>query len=82
MDLLGYLASGLNLISMTMKDLRLLRALSLVANGLFVIYGLMLHAYPIVVSCSIAVLIHAYQLHRITRLSATQAGHAMTHTCS
>lgn len=64
---LGYIASGVNLVSMGMKDIRLLRGLSLTANAIFVVYGIQLGSSPIVISCSVATLIHAYHLLKLGR---------------
>ena len=62
---IGYVALVLNLISMTRKDMVYLRWLSLLANGLYIVYGILLKAPPFILGCSIAVSIHAYQLYQI-----------------
>ena len=60
--LLGYGALVLNLLSMTRKKMVYLRGLSLLANAIYVVYGILLEALPIAIGCGIAVLIHGYQL--------------------
>ena len=64
-NLIGYSGLILNLSSMAMKDVMLLRILSLIANGIYIIYGILLAAPPFIIGCSIAVLIHAYHLRII-----------------
>jgi hypothetical protein len=62
---LGFLALTLNLTAMTMKDILYLRILSLVANTIYIIYGLLLGAAPIVMGSLVAVVIHAVTLYRL-----------------
>lgn len=62
---IGYSALALNLFSMTRKNMVYLRALSLMANGIYVVYGILLNAPPFIIGCSIAVGIHGYQLYMI-----------------
>ena len=60
---IGYAALLLNLTSMTMKNMLYLRYLSMIANGMYVMYGIGLNAWPIIIGCSIATLIHGYQIY-------------------
>ena len=62
---LGSAALLLNLISMNMTSMLMLRWLSLSGNLLFAIYGLLINAIPIVIGTSIAVAIHGYHLLKI-----------------
>lgn len=62
---IGYSALVLNLVSMTMKDVVHLRLFSLVANAIYILYGILLQAPPFIIGCSIAVLIHAYHLKKL-----------------
>jgi hypothetical protein len=62
---LGFLALTLNLTAMTMKDILYLRVLSLVANTIYIIYGLLLGAAPIVAGSFVAVVIHAVTIYRL-----------------
>lgn len=66
-DILGSVALLLNLISMNMTSMRLLRLLALLGNALFAIYGLLLGATPILIAAGIAVGIHGYHLFKITK---------------
>ena len=61
-DFIGYTALVINLTSMAMRNVLLLRGFSAVANFIYVIYGIILGAMPIVVGCSIAVSLHAYHI--------------------
>ncbi len=60
---LGYSAICLNLASMAMKNVLCLRLLSLLANGIYIFYGILLNAPPLIIGCSIAVIIHAYHIY-------------------
>lgn len=62
---LGFLGLILNLISMTMKDIFFLRFLSLAANTIYFVYGLLIGATPIIVGSAIAVIIHAARIYKL-----------------
>lgn len=62
---LGFLALSLNLTAMTMKGILYLRILSLVANVIYIVYGLLLGAAPIIAGSSIAVVIHSVSIYRL-----------------
>jgi hypothetical protein len=62
---LGFLALILNLTSMTMKDILYLRVLSLLANTIYIIYGLLIGAAPIITGSFVAVVIHSVSIYRI-----------------
>ncbi|MEL7001421.1 MAG: hypothetical protein AAFN93_01665 [Bacteroidota bacterium] len=47
---------------MTRKNMVSLRIISLLANGVYILYGIRLEAPPFIIGCSIAVLIHLYHL--------------------
>jgi hypothetical protein len=63
-DIVGYLGLVLNLLSMTMKEVLYLRILALLANTIYIIYGLLLQAVPFIIGCTVAVAIHAYYIHK------------------
>jgi hypothetical protein len=63
--MIGYVALTLNLVSMSMSNLLYLRVLSLIANAIYIGYAVLLDAPPLVVGCSIAVVIHSYGIFRI-----------------
>lgn len=62
MDAVGYIALLLNLYSMSVRGERRLRTISLVANLIYIGYGILLRATPIIVGCTVAVLLHLYRL--------------------
>lgn len=61
---LGYFALVLNLFSMTRKSVISLRVVSAAANGIYVVYGILLNAPPIFIGCSIAVAIHLWHIYQ------------------
>lgn len=73
-DALGFVALSLNLTSMAMKDILHLRTLSLIANGIYVVYGSLIGAVPIIVGSSIAVGLHAVNLYRLKRRGSAENG--------
>jgi CHASE2 domain-containing sensor protein len=48
-----------------MKEILYLRILSLLANAVYIVYGSLIGAIPIVVGSSIAVGIHAVNIYRL-----------------
>lgn len=62
---LGFLGLTLNLTSMAMKDILYLRVLSLIANSIYIAYGLLIGATPIVIGSFIAVTIHAVNIYKL-----------------
>jgi hypothetical protein len=62
---LGFLALTLNLTSMTMKNIFYLRVLSLIANSLYIVYGLLIDAAPIIAGSFVAVVIHAVSIYKL-----------------
>jgi hypothetical protein len=66
-DAIGYSALSLNIISMGMKNILYLRVCSLLANSMYVIYGILLYAMPMIIGGSIAVLLHTYRIYCLIR---------------
>lgn len=64
-DIIGYSALVINLFSMSRKRENQLRIISAVANFLYIIYGILLSALPIVIGCAIAVGLHLYRLRNL-----------------
>lgn len=64
-DSIGYAALVVNLYSMSTKGEYKLRLISLIANIGYILYGSLIHATPIIVGCSIAVLLHGYHINRL-----------------
>ncbi len=61
-DIIGYTGLGLNLYSMYTKGEFKLRLFSSIANLVYIIYGLLIEALPIVIGCSVAVFLHIYRI--------------------
>jgi hypothetical protein len=64
-DAIGYGGLVINLYSMSTKGEYKLRLISLIANIVYILYGALISATPIIVGCSIAVFLHGYQLRRL-----------------
>lgn len=61
----GYLASVLIAVSMFMKDIIKLRFINLVGSLCFVIYGLIIKAYPVALTNIVIVIVNLYYLYKI-----------------
>lgn len=64
-DIVGYTALLINLYSMSVKGEYRLRLISAIANFIYIIYGVLLSALPIIIGCAIAVLLHLIRLRRL-----------------
>ena len=64
-DSIGYGGLVINLYSMSAKGEYKLRRISFVANVIYIIYGALISAAPIIVGCTIAVFLHGYHLRRL-----------------
>ncbi|MEQ6123243.1 hypothetical protein AAON49_03450 [Pseudotenacibaculum sp. MALMAid0570] len=64
-DSVGYLGLVLNLYSMSKSGEYKLRLFSLIANVIYIIYGFLIAANPVIIGCMIAVGLHAYHLRKI-----------------
>ena len=64
-DCIGYGALVINLYSMSTKGEYKLRLISLIANTIYILYGALISATPIIIGCTIAVLLHGYNLRQL-----------------
>ncbi len=64
---LGFLGLILSLASMSMKDILYLRFLSLAANSIYIIYGVLIDATPIIAGSIIAVIIQAIRIYKLNQ---------------
>lgn len=64
-ELVGYAASILIAISLTMTDIYKLRIINFLGCLMFVIYGLNLRVYPVALANSIIILINIYNLYKL-----------------
>lgn len=61
-DCIGYIALLINLYSMSTKGEYKLRIYALIANLLYIVYGTLINAAPIIIGCVVAVFLHAYHI--------------------
>lgn len=66
-EILGYLASIFIACSLLMKDIKKLRYINSIGCILFVIYGIIIEAYPVALMNGFCVLINLYYLIKITK---------------
>ncbi len=63
-DIIGYIASIFVLISFMMKDIDILRIVSIVGCVFFLIYGYCSDAYPTIVVNIMVIILNLYQLYK------------------
>ncbi len=64
-DIIGYAGLGLNLYSMYTRGEFKLRFFSMLANLIYIVYGALIQAMPIVIGCSVAVILHVYRIRTL-----------------
>ncbi len=69
-EVIGYLGSGLVILSLLQKSILRLRTIGLVASLTFLIYSVSIEAYPIAVVNIVAASIHLYYLRKLVRLKS------------
>lgn len=67
LEFIGYAASGLIAVALMMSSLLRLRIINLAGAGLFALYGLLIHAYPVAALNALIVGINIYHLRRMLR---------------
>ncbi|EGR2795995.1 hypothetical protein DU976_08880 [Vibrio navarrensis] len=70
-EILGYAASIMVAISLTMKDIVRLRVLNFIGCGLFTAYGLMIDAWPVVVTNGFIACVNVYFLAKMQQEKKT-----------
>lgn len=65
--LLGLAALGLSLLAMMMKNILILRIFSAAANFIYIIYGYLLGAPPLVIGGAIVIVIHGFHIRKLMR---------------
>lgn len=63
-DLIGYVGSALVVLSFTMRRIVPLRIISMTAAVIVCVYGLLIHAWPVIITNAVIVVIHAFFLYR------------------
>ncbi len=64
-EILGYLASTFVVISLLTSNIKYLRYLNMTGCILFVIYGVLISAYPVAIMNAIAFFINVYHLYKL-----------------
>jgi hypothetical protein len=67
LELFGYAASALVVVSLMMSSLLRLRVANLVGSATFALYGVLIHAYPVAATNGFIVLINLYYLRQMLR---------------
>lgn len=65
LECIGYLASVLCVVSLLMSDVKKLRWINLIASAIFVIYSLIVKAYPVALTNAMIVIADIYYLIKI-----------------
>ena len=72
-ELLGYFASAMVLLSFFMKNIKMLRAVNCFGCSLFVAYGSFLESIPIIITNVAILIVNIYYLFIKNRISKTKA---------
>ena len=68
-EIIGYLASAFVLLSFVMKEMTKLRILNSIGCGFFIVYGVLLLSWPIIITNVAIVCVNVYYLLKSTRKS-------------
>ncbi|PMJ89677.1 YgjV family protein [Vibrio sp. 10N.261.55.A7] len=71
-EILGYAASIMVAISLTMKDIVRLRVINFVGCGLFTAYGLMINSWPVVLTNGFIACVNVYFLVKMQQEKKAQ----------
>ncbi len=63
-DVIGYIGSVVVLVSFMMKDMTKLRWTNIAGCSIFIVYGVLLGSFPIILTNSAIVLVNFYYLFR------------------
>lgn len=64
-DLIGYAASAFLAVSLMVTGAFKFRTINMVGQVTFIIYGVVIHAFPIIIANSVLLLINIYQLYKL-----------------
>lgn len=64
-EVVGYVASGLVAVSLTMSSILRLRVINLLGSAAFTVYGVLIHAYPVAAVNLFIVFINLYYLRKM-----------------
>lgn len=63
-EIWGYISMIVVVISMMMKNIKWLRIINSVSCAMFIVYGLLINSYPVVILNSIVILINVYKIFK------------------
>lgn len=66
---------------MAMKNIIALRIFFMIANAIYVVYGIQLGSTPIILSCAIATMVHIYYLSKPLRRKYEQISKRKVQKC-
>lgn len=61
-EIFGYISMCVVIWSMTMKNIKMLRIVNSISCGMFIIYGVLMNAYPLVIMNSVVIGINVFRL--------------------
>ena len=64
-EYIGYSGLAISLLSVNMTNMHRFRVLHLLASCIYMVYGLMIGAMPLVIGGSLFSLIHCYRLYKL-----------------
>ena len=64
-DLIGYAASAFLAVSLMVTGAFKFRTINMVGQVTFIIYGVVIHAFPIIIANAVLLLINIYQLYKL-----------------
>lgn len=67
LELVGYAASVLIAVSLMMRSVLRLRMINLAGSSCFVVYGLLIQAFPVVIMNCVIIIINVYHLRKMAR---------------
>ena len=65
LELIGYIGSGLVIVSMLMTSVKRLRIINMIGSGIFTVYALLIHSYPTALMNAFLVGINVFYLIRM-----------------
>ncbi|MFB9136783.1 YgjV family protein [Vibrio sp. AK197] len=72
-EMIGYAASIMVALSLTMKDIKKLRVINFIGCALFAAYGLMIGAWPVVVTNGFIACVNVYFLTKMQQEKKAQS---------
>ncbi len=64
-EIIGYIAIGTGFFAISKNDMTTFRIWHLISSFFYIIYGLFLNSYPLVIAGAVFCIIHAFHLNKI-----------------